>query len=445
MEPPKMYELFNTFAKLLFSQLQEGENLSLFLSAEESFFLRINKAKIRQSIQVNQGDVTLTFIKNKRNLFVTIPFGTYQEDNIQKGLKALHECRYGSEQLPIDPFCITLDNLGESFEDHTGDFPKDEEWFNVLLPRLQGIDCAGFLTAGNVIQANRNSLGQNHWYKSRSFFFDCSLYTPDQQSVKLFYGDKVWSAITFEEKLKSARNQLASMSTPKKVIAPGRYRTYFAPEAVADLIELFSWNGVSASAYHQGQCALKLIKDGQIGFSSQFSLIEDFSYGFSPRFNSLGELAPSSLPIIENGELKNFLISTKTAKEYNLTSNYAEESENLRSAIVSTGNLKEAEVLKILDTGLYIGNVHYLNWSNLNKGRITGMTHYACFWIENGKLVSPIQDLRFDESIYHLFGRDLIGLTETAHPILETSTYERRRIGGKHVPGILVDNFTYTL
>ena len=313
-----MHEIFQAFVKYIFNQLKTGETASLYLSAEESFFTRINQAKIRQIIKVNQGEVTLTLVKAGKNSFMTIPFGAHHETNIQQGLRALYYCRNECEQLSVDPFCITLSNCGNSFEQHQGIFPTDEEWFDVLLPLLQGLDCAGILTAGRVIRANINSLGQEHWYEGNSFYFDCSLYTPSQQSVKLFYGYKNWSATAFEEKLNQARNQLINLNAAKKNIIPAKYRTYFAPEAVAGLINMFSWNGVSASAYHQGQCALKPLVDGQLRFSPQFSLVEDFFSGFSPRFNSLGELSPSLLPIIEKGQLENFLVSSKTAKEYNL-------------------------------------------------------------------------------------------------------------------------------
>src|SRR5882757_9982841 len=103
-----MYDLFSDFSEQLFRQLKTDETASLFLSAEESFFLRINQGKIRQTIKVNQGEVTLTFIKNEKNISITIPFGTDQEKNIQQGLKALNQCRQECEQLPIDSFCISL-------------------------------------------------------------------------------------------------------------------------------------------------------------------------------------------------------------------------------------------------------------------------------------------------------------------------------------------------
>ena len=53
--------------------------------------------------------------------------------------------------------------------------------------------------------------------------------------------------------------------------------------------------------------------------------------------------------------------------------------------------------MKKIDTGLYLGNLHYLNWSDNIGGRITGMTRYACFWVEDGEIVAPIENMRFEK------------------------------------------------
>jgi predicted Zn-dependent protease len=102
-------------------------------------------------------------------------------------------------------------------------------------------------------------------------------------------------------------------------------------------------------------------------------------------------------------------------------------------------------VLAELDTGLYLSNLHYLNWSDRPTARITGMTRYACFWVENGKIVAPIENLRFDETLYNCWGSNLIDLTDTAEFVPEVDTYGNRQLGGSWVPGMLIDDFTYTL
>jgi predicted Zn-dependent protease len=165
----------------------------------------------------------------------------------------------------------------------------------------------------------------------------------------------------------------------------------------------------------------------------------------SPRFNDTGEVAPSVMPIIEKGELKNFLTSTRTANEYKVETNFAADWESMRSPVIATGGLARENVLKELGTGLYLSDLHYLNWSDRETARLTGMTRYACFWVENGEIASPIEDLRFDESFYSLFGDALVDLTNYSEVIPNTGSYSERDVGGSKVPGILLSDFKFTL
>ena len=151
------------------------------------------------------------------------------------------------------------------------------------------------------------------------------------------------------------------------------------------------------------------------------------------------------MPIFEKGELKNFFTSTRTAKEFKIPSNKAAGHEAMRSPVMATGNLNREDILKELGTGLYLSNLHYLNWSDRESARITGMTRYACFWVENGKIIAPIKDLRFDESIYHFFGDGLLAVTDFSEIIPDTGSYNERQVGGLKVPGMLVKNFKFTL
>ena len=143
--------------------------------------------------------------------------------------------------------------------------------------------------------------------------------------------------------------------------------------------------------------------------------------------------------------LKNTLVSSRSAKEYGLDSNFAEGGEYLRSPKMESGQLNHEDVTKELDKGLYLSNIHYLNWSDRIGGRVTGMTRYACFWVEDGKLVSPIKDMRFDDSIYNFFGDSLEDATKNVTFNPNVGTYNGRSLGGTHCPGILLSSFEMTL
>jgi len=64
------------------------------------------------------------------------------------------------------------------------------------------------------------------------------------------------------------------------------------------------------AAHKRGVGSFRDLMEGKKKLSSKFSLMEDFTLGLSPRFNDLGEVADSQLPLIVHGELKNFLTST---------------------------------------------------------------------------------------------------------------------------------------
>ena len=116
-----------------------------------------------------------------------------------------------------------------------------------------------------------------------------------------------------------------------------------------------------------------------------------------------------------------------------------------RSLEILPGTLKKEDILTQLGTGLYLANLHYVNASDQKSARLTGMTRFAAFWVENCKIVGPINNLRFDETLYKAWGANLIALTSEAEVIPDTSTYGARALSGNKLPGMLIDQFSFTL
>ncbi|HCL27904.1 MAG TPA: TldE/PmbA family protein, partial [Candidatus Latescibacteria bacterium] len=98
-----------------------------------------------------------------------------------------------------------------------------------------------------------------------------------------------------------------------------------------------------------------------------------------------------------------------------------------------------------LHTGVWINNLHYLNYSDRPACRITGMTRFACFWVEEGQIVAPINVMRFDETLYRVLGENLIDLTCEREMILDSGTYGGRGTGSARFPGALVEDFNFNL
>ena len=73
------------------------------------------------------------------------------------------------------------------------------------------------------------------------------------------------------------------------------------------------------------------------------------------------------------------------------------------------------------------------------------MTRYSCFWVENGEIVAPINDMRFDDSIYNFFGENMEDATNKSQFNPDIGTYDGRGFGGTFCPGVLLRSFELTL
>jgi predicted Zn-dependent protease len=438
-------ETFDRIVDAVLTERQGDEQIKLQLAGEESQFIRFNHARVRQAGQVKDGELRLTLMADRRTAFRAVPYMGDWETDWSQVQQALAELRQEVPQLPEDPYLVLPSGHATSREVHAGELLDPEAAVAAILPEVDGLDFAGIYAGGSLIRAYADSAGQKHWFATETFALDYSLFTSEGQAVKGTFAGNQWHPDAYTQKLADSKLQLDRLAHPPKSIPRGQYRTYLAPAAIAELLAMFSWGGVSEADLQRGGSALAALQRGEKQLSPQFTLVENFSHGSVPRFNDWGEIAPVELPLIQNGKLVNTLINSRTAKEYGKTANGANGNESLRSPEILPGQLAVTDVLSQLDTGLYLSNLHYLNWSDRPTGRITGMTRYACFWVEKGEIVAPIENLRFDESLYRCFGENLLALTDTSEFIPEVGTYDHRNLGGCLVPGALVDEFTYTL
>ncbi|QLE58035.1 TldD/PmbA family protein [Nostoc sp. TCL26-01] len=436
---------FNQLLETLLLKKADDEHFTVKLSSEKSQFTRFNQAKVRQTGFVADGAIELTLMANQRSSFRHLPFTGNWERDWQLTYQALQELRDELLVLPTDPYLVLPSGTNTSREVNTGKLLAAADVVPNILDPVNTLDFTGIYAGGLVIRAYGDSSGQKHWFATDSFTLDYSLFTNSGQAVKGTFAGSDWNTAAYTGKISQAKQQLHMLAHPPKKLPKGEYKTYFAPAAVADLLGMLSWGALSEADLQQGNSALATLSRQEKQLSSTFSLKENFQRGLVPRFNELGEIAVPELPIIEKGILVNTLINSRTAKEYQKTANAANSSETLRAPEINPGNLADEQILSSLDTGLYVANLHYLNWSDRPTGRITGMTRYACFWVENGEIIAPIENLRFDESLYRFWGENLIDLTTFQEFIPEVGTYENRQLGGSLVPGMLVNNFTYTL
>ncbi|NHZ87158.1 MAG: TldD/PmbA family protein, partial [Planctomycetia bacterium] len=332
-----MEQIFNKISDQLYSELKINENLTLSLQGENSQFLRVNNAKVRQTGLVNNADLAFDFIYNNRNCQGQITLSGDYEIDYKRSVDELNRLRSEIVQLPEDPFVVLPENTGSTRESKSANELKTDKAVDALLPVMAGVDLVGIWASGRIFSGSSNSAGQKHWFETDTYSLDFSLVNKDHKMVKGTFAGSDWDQHKYEVYIKNAKQKLELMNKKPVKMKPGKYRTWFESKAVADFLSMFSWQGVSEANIRQGSSAFIKMREEGTKLSSLFSLNEDFRSGLVPRFNERGEIAPEVLSIIEKGNLVNTMVSSRTAKEYKLESNNASGEEVLRAPKMAIG------------------------------------------------------------------------------------------------------------
>ena len=436
---------FEGIANFIFSELRSGENAALSYSAEDSIFMRLNNCKVRQNGAVEQINAAMTLWKGAKTYSYSLALTGEIALDKERVSRAIGEARATMPLLPNDPFQVIPEAKEKSDSRFKGKLLPHAEIPARVLGPAEGLDFTGLYSQGQIYRGSANSRGANHWFETETFLVDYSVWLPNGRAIKSSYAGSAFDDKEYAGRIANARKGLADLQKPEKVLEPGRYRAFITPTALSEIIIFFAWNGFGERGLRQGESAYIALREGRESFSPLFTLTQDFRLGVQPAFNEVGELAPECLSLVEKGKMTGSIISSRTAKQYGLKANGADEGEYVRTVSIESGNLAEADALKALGTGVYVSNFHYTNWSDVQSARVTGMTRFSCLWVENGQVAAPIKDMRWDDSLYNMFSEKLEALTKERELLVEASTYEQRELGGAMVPGILVSGLNFTL
>jgi predicted Zn-dependent protease len=430
---------FFELAERLGRVLKAGEMLLCEFSGERSDFVRFNRGKVRQAGSVEQGYVSLRLIRERRQASITLALGS---EDFDASRTALDELRAVLEDLPEDPWLLVNEDPRSSASERRGALIGADAVAEEVVAKAQGRDLVGIYAGGTICRGFANSLGQRNWHEVDSFNFDWSLHLEGDKAVKTGYAGFDWSQETFAGKLQAAADQLKHLESPRRTIEPGDYRVYLAPRAMEEMMGLLSWGGFSARSRATKQSPLLRMESGST-LSPKLTMSENTAEGMAPGFQGAGFVKPPRVSLIEQGRLRDALVSARSAKEYGLAPNAGAESPEALD--VDPGTLGREAVLEALDAGLYVSNLWYLNFSDRPAGRITGMTRFATFWVERGRIVAPVTPMRFDDTIYRMLGENLVELTCERELLADVSSYGERSTSSSHLPGALISSLKFTL
>lgn len=440
-----MKHYFADVVNIINANLTGNEQFTAWFSAEVLDFARFNHAKIRQAGTIHQQFLEIDLILGRKHASKTIGLSNDLTVDAQTISEATKELRSQLSLSEDDPYLMIHEGNISTECITTSELSNKHDTVKEILKQGEGLDLVGTYYGGPIFKGFANSFGQFNWFEKSSFIIDTSIYHSGDKAIKQSYADVRFDHAIFSQKMDEAKRGLALFDKEPITIKPGSYRVYLAPAAVAEIIELINWGGFSRKMLEVKSSPLLPLALNQKQFAKTFSLSESIENGVGPNFQAQGFMKEAHLPIIENGELRSLLVSPKTAKEYGLTHNGADDGEILCAIDMKAGSLYEQDILSTLGDGLYINNLWYLNFSDRQNGCLTGMTRFFCFVVENGVPKAPFSVMRFDDSIYRIFGENLRHLTTNRELIIDKGTYDERSTSCALLPGIIAENVRFTL
>jgi len=439
-----MQDYFYALADFMDKQLQDDEVYLCELTAEQSEFVRFNQGHIRQPGSVEQRYLEIDLIKKQCCVTGQLALSGSMHTDHERVATLFSELRDKLQHLQDDPYLFYATEVHSTESIGTNQLPA--EALTEIVSSVQAHDFVGIYASGGIFTGFANSLGQRNWHSSYNFNLDWSFYHSKDKAVKSAYAGCHWETLIFQDKITQALAQLEILKRKPHTITPGPYRVYLSPTALYEILQLLSWDGFGLKAQRtKASALLKMLETPAQHLHSSVTLTENTAQGIAPAFQSDGFIRPAQVPLISQGVYDSALVSPRSAKEYGVKTNGANDEETPLSFDLAAGDFQKADILKTLDTGIYINNLWYLNYSDRAACRMTGMTRFATFWVEKGEIVAPLNVMRFDETLYNILGDKLIALTKEREFIIETDTYEKRSTGSAQLPGALVEDFSFTL
>jgi predicted Zn-dependent protease len=438
-----MQDYFFTLADRLMGQLQGAETLLLAFDGEDSDFVRFNHGRVRQAGSVTRRSLALDLIEGERHAAGRVQLAGSLEHDLPSLSSLLADLRGQRAHLPADPY-LNFATDGASGEARVASgLPERDAALETIVDAGDGLDLVGIWAAGPVFRGFANSLGQRNWHACESFNLDWSCFHDADKAVKASCAGLRWDPAVLRSRMQAVRADLEIMQRPPRAIAPGRYRVYLAPRALQAVLEMMAWGGFGLKSRRTGQSPLLRMHTEGLPLDAAVNLGEHHGRGLEPSFTPEGFAVPERVQLIAGGAMRDPLVNARSAREFGAGVNAAGESP--ASLDMAPGGLAEAEVLATLDTGLYINDLWYLNFSDRSQARITGMTRFACFWVEGGEIRAPVEVMRFDDSIFRMLGESLLGLTRERELLLDAHTYGGRSSHSVELPGALTEGLTFTL
>ena len=426
----------------------EGDEADAVAHVERSGFARFSASTVNQPTLIEDDRVTIRVVRDGR--LGAVSTNRTDDEGLRDAARragAVADVAPADSTFPGLPRAAPTVDVG-GYDEETASIDASAQAALALeaIEAAGAIDLYGYLTSGVSALAVASTTG-----------VDAVQTMTDATTLALAAGDGMsgyadatsWkvaeldpAAVAREAAEKAARTRGAGE------ISPGTHRAVLEPYAIGELLWYFAFTSLSGLALLEGRSYLSN-RIGERLFDAAFALADD---GGDPRglpksFDFEG-VPKQRVSLVEDGVAVDVVWDRRTGAQAGRDSTgHALSPPSQRhgpipfNLVVRPGGASLDELVASVGDGIYVTRLHYLNIVDAREGLFTGMTRDGTFRIEDGRVTTPLVNLRFTTSFPKLV-EALPAVGNEQKLVNQSDFYDERYPFGTVVPAVATEAFT---
>ena len=429
---------------------------------KEFVLKRIKQGQVDQPPAGEQWEIDLALVKNNRRQSVSFDNPSFAKEIIEKTLSRIdllpeQETAIPSEIFPRTPQPAAL------YDQKTAEL-DGRNLIDMARKINQALDAQNLALSGKIAQAwNQiaygNSVGTIQTCQCTLATAACFAFDKDNPSISAYASSGGVSVDQIETE------RFINELTQKCVLARGKEKIdlfgnkqdgedlkidviaepyFFGP--IFQFLGFFGFNGLFVE---RGESFIsdkigKQVMGANITIKDDPVAPEHRGMGFPFDFEGRPRTA---LSLIEHGVAKNALYDNELARKWNKqpTGNALSPSQRSEGAapfnlLIEGGGTSVEEMIKHSQKPtLWVTKVHYLGMKHFQTATMTGVAQHGVFLVENGEVIAPVENLRFEESIPEALKR----VEAMSKPTLDFDPLSLGAAGGIVLPAMKIRDFRF--
>lgn len=275
---------------------------------------------------------------------------------------------------------------------------------------------AGFHSARATAGATATKNGNFDYERQTNVSLSATARMPDGSSSGYFLRSHYDVARLDTMRIAREAIRKAKEGGSARTIDPGVYTVILEPQAVADLLGNlgFTFNARNAeegrSVYSAPGGKTRM---GEKIFDERISIYSDPWHPELPGDQSAqGGLPAQKIFMVRNGTLENLVYNRFWAKQKDKEPTPGPVNTILESSVAP---VSLEDMIKSTQRGILVSRFWYIRSTDTRTASVTGLTRDGLWFIENGKIVYPVKNFRFNQSIVQMLAPgnvELIGAPE---------------------------------